>query len=118
MLRVKGIGLRVKFTFFIVLLVVSVVVLVAIPLGRNVLRRQEQILVSGLEERVALLVEGLVTGARPALRNPLLTSRPTCTPSVCHGSRTLSPSKSRSLQLNSTEAPAKRSDSSSPSWTC
>ena len=73
MLRVKGIGLRVKFTFFIVLLVVSVVVLVAIPLGRNVLRRQEGILVNGLEERVALLVEGLVTGARPALRNPLLT---------------------------------------------
>ena len=73
MLRVKGIGLRVKFTFFIVLLVVSVVVLVAISLGRNVLRRQETILVNGLEERVALLVEGLVTGARPALCNPLLT---------------------------------------------
>lgn len=72
-LRVEGIGLRIKFAFFVVLLVVSVVVLVAVSLGRNVLRRQETILVDGLEEQVALLVEGLVTGARPALRNPLLT---------------------------------------------
>ncbi|MCG8481050.1 MAG: hypothetical protein MI724_18295, partial [Spirochaetales bacterium] len=71
-MRVQGISLRIKFTFFVVLLVIGVVVLVAVVLGRNVLRRQERILVSGLQERIELLVDGQVTGARPALQNPEL----------------------------------------------
>lgn len=69
-MKVKGGGLRVKFAFFVVLLVIGVVVLVAVVLGRNVLDRQEQVLVRGLEDRIQLLVEGQVTGARPALQNP------------------------------------------------
>lgn len=74
-MKTKGIGLRslrIKFMFFVVLLVVAIVVLVAVVLGRDVLNRQERILVSGLQERVELLVEGLVAGARPALQNPQL----------------------------------------------
>lgn len=74
-MKAKGIGirsLRIKFMFFVVLLVVAIVVLVAVVLGRNVLDRQERILVSGLQERIELLVEGLVSGARPALQNPQL----------------------------------------------
>lgn len=71
-MRVKGFGLRIKFAFFVVLLVVSVVVVVAVSLGRTVLQRQEAILVSGLQERIELLLEGQVTGARPALENPQL----------------------------------------------
>ena len=71
-IKAEGIGLRIKFMLFIVLLVLSVVVLIALLLGRNVLRRQENILVKGLQERIQLLVEGQVTSARPALQNPQL----------------------------------------------
>ncbi len=71
-MRVQGFGLRLKFAFFVVLLVVSVVVVVAVSLGRTVLQRQERILVAGLQERIELLLEGQVTGARPALENPQL----------------------------------------------
>ncbi len=71
-MKVHWLGLRIKFMFFVVLLVIGVVVLVAVVLGRNVLERQERILVEGLQERIELLVEGQVTGARPALENPQL----------------------------------------------
>ncbi|MFW5811780.1 MAG: hypothetical protein ACOCWS_02260, partial [Alkalispirochaetaceae bacterium] len=69
-LRVKGFGLRVKFAFFVVLLVISVVVLVAVFLGRSVLERQERILTSGLQERVEVLVQGVSTSAQQFLENP------------------------------------------------
>jgi HAMP domain-containing protein len=69
-MKIHWTGLRIKFMFFVVLLVIGVVVLVAVVLGRNVMERQERILVSGLQERIELLVEGQVTGARPALENP------------------------------------------------
>ena len=72
LIKIHWRGLRAKFMFFVVLLVVGVVVLVAVVLGRNVLDRQEDILVGGLQERIELLVEGQVTGARPALQNPQL----------------------------------------------
>lgn len=71
-MKIKGFGLRLKFAFFVVLLVVSVVVVVAVTLSRTVLERQEEILVTGLQERIELLLEGQVTGARPALENPAL----------------------------------------------
>ncbi len=71
-MKIHWTGLRIKFMFFVVLLVIGVVVLVAVVLGRNVLERQERILVSGLQERIELLVEGQATGARPALENPQL----------------------------------------------
>lgn len=71
-MRVQGFGLRIKFAFFVVLLVVSIVLVVAITLSRTVLQRQEDLLVSGLQERIELLLEGQVTGARPALENPQL----------------------------------------------
>ena len=70
-LRVRGLSLRVKFAFFVVLLVISVVVLVAVFLGRSVLERQQRILTSGLEERVEVLVQGVSTSARQFLENPL-----------------------------------------------
>lgn len=71
-MKVRGGGLRVKFAFFVVLLVIGVVVLVAVVLGRDVLSRQEQVLAQGLEQRIQLLIDGQVTGARPALQNPQL----------------------------------------------
>lgn len=71
-MKIQWRGLRIKFMFFVVLLVIGVVVLVAVVLGRNVLERQERILVGGLQERIELLVEGQVTGSRPALQNPQL----------------------------------------------
>ncbi|MEX2442878.1 MAG: SpoIIE family protein phosphatase [Alkalispirochaeta sp.] len=69
-MKIRGGGLRLKFAFFVVLLVIGVVVLVAVVLGRNVLNRQEQLLTEGLQQRIELLVDGQVTGARPALENP------------------------------------------------
>ncbi len=72
-MKVAGIGLRGKFAFFIVLLVFSVVLMVAVVLGRSILDRQERILVAGLKERAELLVEGMATGSRTALDNPQLT---------------------------------------------
>ncbi|MFW5828062.1 MAG: SpoIIE family protein phosphatase, partial [Alkalispirochaeta sp.] len=69
-MKIRGGGLRLKFAFFVVLLVIGVVVLVAVVLGRNVLDRQEQLLTEGLQQRIELLVDGQVTGARPALENP------------------------------------------------
>lgn len=70
-LRVRGLSLRVKFALFVVLLVISVVVLVAVFLGRSVLQRQERILTTGLRERVEVLVQGVSTSARQFLENPL-----------------------------------------------
>lgn len=69
-MRTQGFGLRIKFAFFVVLLVVSVVVVVAVALGRTILERQESLLIAGLQERIELLLEGQVTGARGALENP------------------------------------------------
>ncbi|WP_234969000.1 SpoIIE family protein phosphatase [Alkalispirochaeta americana] len=71
-MKVQGIGLRIKFAFFVVLLVASVVLGVSVSLIRTVRIRQEGILVGGLQERIELLLEGQVTGARPALQNPQL----------------------------------------------
>lgn len=71
-MKVQGIGLRIKFAFFVVLLVASVVLGVSVSLSRTVRVRQERILVGGLQERIELLLEGQVTGARPALQNPQL----------------------------------------------
>ena len=66
----RGVGLRVKFAFFVVLLVVAVVVLVAFFLGSTALERQENTLARGLEQRVEVLLESLVTQSAQLLDNP------------------------------------------------
>ncbi|MFW6214226.1 MAG: HAMP domain-containing protein, partial [Spirochaetota bacterium] len=66
----QGIGLRLKFAFFIVLLVISIVGGVAVGLGTATLNRQRQVLVSGLKDRVDVLLESMVAGAVDPLSSP------------------------------------------------
>ncbi|MDR1179980.1 MAG: SpoIIE family protein phosphatase [Spirochaetales bacterium] len=63
----KGLGLRLKFTFFITVLVISVVLLVSVPLGVYMSANDERNLAAGLYERVSVLLESLATGARTYL---------------------------------------------------
>ncbi|HOV37535.1 MAG TPA: SpoIIE family protein phosphatase [Spirochaetales bacterium] len=63
----KGFGLRLKFTFFITVLIVAVVLMVSIPLGYYMNRNQEQNLAKGLFQRVSVLLESIASGARTYL---------------------------------------------------
>ncbi len=60
----RGIGLRLKFTLFIVSLVIAVVVLVAFFLGTAALQNQERILAEGLEDRTTVLLDSMTTIVR------------------------------------------------------
>ena len=62
-LRQKGISLRIKFTVFITLLVITVILLMSVILGNASLRRQEQILAQSLQERVSVLLDSINTQA-------------------------------------------------------
>lgn len=57
-------GLRLKLTFFTGILVMGVVLLVSIPLGRNMIKTQEESLVTGLEVKTKVLLESIASGAR------------------------------------------------------
>lgn len=57
-------GLRLKLTFFTGILVMGVVLLVSIPLGRNMVKTQEESLVTGLEVKTKVLLESIASGAR------------------------------------------------------
>ncbi len=63
-------GLRFKFAVFVVVLVVAVVVMVAYFLGSAALERQEDILARGLEQRVEVLLDSLVTQSSQLLDAP------------------------------------------------
>jgi hypothetical protein len=67
LMRRKGIGLRVKFAFFTMVLVVAIVLMAAIPLGFRMIETQERTLAEGLEQRAAVLLESLAQGARAYL---------------------------------------------------
>ena len=62
-LRQKGVSLRIKFTVFITLLVITVILIMSIILGNTSLRRQEQILAQSLRERVSVLLDSISTQA-------------------------------------------------------
>lgn len=66
-LRKRGVGLRFKLAFFTTTLVISVVLLVSIPIGLRFSQNQERTLAQGLESRVQVLLESLVSGARAYL---------------------------------------------------
>ncbi|AFG37744.1 SpoIIE family protein phosphatase [Spirochaeta africana] len=68
--RKRGAGLRVKFTVFATLLVTSVVLMVAITLGSFVLDTQSRTLSQGLQDRVEVLLESIVTAAGGFLPAP------------------------------------------------
>lgn len=66
-MKKKGIGLRLKFTLFITVLVISVVLMVSVPLGFYMTANQERNLAEGLQQRVSVLLESLAAGARSYL---------------------------------------------------
>ncbi len=69
-MRRKRIGLRVKFTVFIVILLVSVILALALILGNSALQRQEETLGEALAERVQVLLESVSSQAAAPLLNP------------------------------------------------
>jgi methyl-accepting chemotaxis protein len=66
-MKKQGIGLRIKFTLFITVLVIAVVLMVSIPLGFYMTANEERNLADGLSRRVAVLIESLAAGARTYL---------------------------------------------------
>ncbi len=68
-MKKKGIGIRVKFSFFVVMLVIAVVLMVAVILGRFMLDTQRRTLADGLRNRVEVLLQSIATGAAQYLPN-------------------------------------------------
>lgn len=66
----RGAGLRIKFTVFAALLVTSVVLMVAITLGTFVLDTQSRTLSQGLQDRVEVLLDSIVTASAGFLPAP------------------------------------------------
>lgn len=66
----KRTSLRVKFSVFVVVLVVSVILALALILGNTALERQEQTLARGLEQRVEVLLDSVTTQAEDLLVSP------------------------------------------------
>jgi len=62
--RRKGLGLMVKFTFFIGTLVLFVVLAVALSLGLSMVRNQSQALARGLQDSANVLLESAAQGGR------------------------------------------------------
>jgi len=69
-MRKQGLSLRLKFIMFFVSLVVAVVLLVAIPLSNYIITSQRSILAKGLQDRVAVVMESLASGAAGFLPTP------------------------------------------------
>ena len=62
-MKKRGISLRIKFTLFVIVIVMAVVVMVALPLGRFMLDTQKRNLLTGLEQQASVLLESLNSGA-------------------------------------------------------
>ncbi|MCL2792391.1 MAG: SpoIIE family protein phosphatase [Spirochaetaceae bacterium] len=60
----RGMGLRLKFTLFIILIVFGVVLMIALPLARFMLETERRNLVTGLHQQVGVLLESLTHSAR------------------------------------------------------
>ncbi len=69
-MRKHGIGLRFKFAFFVVVLVMAVVGMVSVGLGSATLNTQRLVLLRGLKDRIDVLMESMVSGAEQPLLDP------------------------------------------------
>jgi hypothetical protein len=65
--RRRGVGLRLKFASFTLMLVVLIILLVSIPLSVFMTNTQEAILAMGLKQRANVLLESLTAGAKSYL---------------------------------------------------
>lgn len=66
-LKRRGLSLSLKFTMFIIALVIMVVFMVSIPLGYFMIQTQSKILADGLEKRALVLLESIGQGVRSYL---------------------------------------------------
>ncbi len=64
----RGMGLRTKFTLYMLVLVIAVVSLVAFPLSRFTLNNQQATLARGLENRIQVIIRSLANGASSVLQ--------------------------------------------------
>ena len=62
-MKKQGISLRIKFTLFVIVIVLAVVLMVALPLGRFMLDTQKRNLLTGLKQQASVLLESLNSGA-------------------------------------------------------
>ncbi|MCL2294999.1 MAG: SpoIIE family protein phosphatase [Spirochaetes bacterium] len=60
----RGMGLRLKFTLFVVFIIIAVVLMIALPLGRFMLDTQKNNLVTGLQRQVEVLLDNITHNAR------------------------------------------------------
>ncbi len=67
-LKKKGIGLRLKFTLLMVVLVTLIVLIVSIPLGLIMVNRQQVSLTDGLQSSANILLGALASGATNQFR--------------------------------------------------
>ncbi|WP_255817193.1 SpoIIE family protein phosphatase [Treponema putidum] len=66
-LKVRGMGLRLKFILFTTTLVISVILTLALPLGSRFSETQERLLAEGLASNTQVLLESLTSGAKAYL---------------------------------------------------
>lgn len=66
-MKKRGISLRYKFTVFVIVIVLAVVMMVALPLGKFMYETQKKNLVISLKQQAEVLLESLASGARSYL---------------------------------------------------
>ena len=67
-LQKKGLGLRLKFTLLMVVLVTIIVLIVSVPLGVQMIGQQSQSLADGLDKRTRLLIGTIAASAEAEIR--------------------------------------------------
>lgn len=67
-LQKRGVGLRLKFTLLMVVLVTIIVLIVSVPLGVQMIGQQSQSLADGLEKRTDLLIGTIAASAEAEIR--------------------------------------------------
>lgn len=68
-LKRRGVGLRLKFTLLMVVLVMMIVLIVSIPLGFLMVKGQTLALASGLQNQASILMDALAASAETQFRN-------------------------------------------------
>lgn len=67
-LKRRGVGLRLKFTLLMVVLVTMIVLIVSIPLGLQMINRERLALASGLQNQANILMDALAASAETQFR--------------------------------------------------
>lgn len=68
-MKQKGLSLRFKFAASILLLVISVILMIAVPVGYYMITNQQQSLARNLEQKAELMLSGMITSAETYLQS-------------------------------------------------